>query len=89
MRTVLTALAVVASLATPPLASAAPIAAARAAAGISPDALLERAGGKGSIQKQCERNADYHKLTGLQREAHIENCKKTLGSMEKKGAGQP
>ena len=40
--------------------------------------------GKNSIVKQCERNADQQHLTGLQRQAHIESCLKTLAPLNEK-----
>jgi hypothetical protein len=89
MKKTLTALAVLAALAGP--AAASPGSIARSAAANTQDGLFHRTGGKNSIAKQCERNADYQKLTGLSRQAHIENCLKTMNTFsdKKKGVGQP
>ena len=91
MKKTLTALAVLAALAGPAAAGAVPDSIARSAAANTPDGLFQRTGGKNSIAKQCERNADYQKLTGLSRQAHIENCLKTMSTFsdKKKGVGQP
>ena len=84
---------VLAALACPAAAAigAAPGSIARSAAAEAQNGLFARTGGKNSIAKQCERNADHYKLAGLERQAHIERCLKTLGTFSdsKKGVGQP
>ena len=91
MKKTLTVLAVLAALACPAAAGAVPDSIARSAGANTRDGLLTTIGAKNSIAKQCERNANYHKLTGLARQAHIDNCMKTLGTFsdKKKGVGQP
>lgn len=85
----LAALAVLLALAVP--VAAALVSAARSGAPVGEDALVLKIGSKNSVEKQCERNADHYGYTGLERQAHIENCKKTLGAFsdKKKGVGQP